>query len=574
MTIIWHIVRKDLRRLRWWLVGWAGMLALPILLGVRIATGEPMSDEDWRALRGTVESLTMLELGMAYLLVILSIAEDGPVGSNQFWLTRPAGGRKVATAKFITAVLIVFVLPCLVMLPWWLWSGFGVVEVRHAALEIAVLGFLIGVPAALIATQTDSIPRALLWSLVMAAVGMTMFPVFITISTGPEEAAMRATRLIVAVAIFWLHALLAAAVQYGIRNRLRTAQLAVSAVAVLLLAQFSMTLWPKLWLGPEELVEKDAAKAAGVTVEVQQATRSPGPRTAPNVERWDSIEVTYAASGIPAGLKLLGDNARQQWRWDNLAIERLRHLYAVGPGDMFGLGPGRTDPETEQWRRERWRQEHPNNPDGYPTFRHPEKWTLGLSAPVPRSIAQRMVTEAPQFEAKLWMQLVRPTLRYEMPLRVAQRAAGNGSSTRVARIDHVAQISPSSNPYLWLMETKPFRFGDHLRWELNRIYRYHLGWTETRYVLLNRQQREVFDIGYALNEPGITVHGVTLSWRSVPLRGGGFAVVRNGRWVERPGWADGATLALVAKEPEALFARDVRVERLTVKETARHPTLP
>ena len=42
MKLVLHIVGKDLRRLRWWLLAWVGTLALPILVGVRLPNAAPV----------------------------------------------------------------------------------------------------------------------------------------------------------------------------------------------------------------------------------------------------------------------------------------------------------------------------------------------------------------------------------------------------------------------------------------------------------------------------------------------------------------------------------------------------
>ena len=45
MKLILHIIAKDLRRLRGWLVAWLVVLALPVLLGLKALGAEPAPNE-------------------------------------------------------------------------------------------------------------------------------------------------------------------------------------------------------------------------------------------------------------------------------------------------------------------------------------------------------------------------------------------------------------------------------------------------------------------------------------------------------------------------------------------------
>lgn len=100
MKLIWHIIRKDLRRLAWVYGAWA--VAGTYLLfyrGLNI-----IQRSIWDNV-GIVALFTFLALGIA--LVAAIVQEDGLCGANEFWRTRPIAAGRLMTAK-LGLVLISF----------------------------------------------------------------------------------------------------------------------------------------------------------------------------------------------------------------------------------------------------------------------------------------------------------------------------------------------------------------------------------------------------------------------------------------------------------------------------------
>lgn len=111
MSQMWHIVRKDLRRLRWVWLAWCAVVIADT--AVRII-GAPVAFSGFAARQAVAQIATTLGLLNALLTVVLvsAVAHDEPlVGEDAFWITRPIERGSLMAAK-------VFLLGCgLIVLP-------------------------------------------------------------------------------------------------------------------------------------------------------------------------------------------------------------------------------------------------------------------------------------------------------------------------------------------------------------------------------------------------------------------------------------------------------------------------
>jgi hypothetical protein len=222
MNATLQIVRKDFRRLRGWLICWIAILLLPIAMGFRLLGQDPLADKHWSA-PATLAIITGLEVVVGYILTLLLIHEDRIVGTDQFWLTRPISRCRLLAAKAIGAFAMVGLIPVAVFLPWWLWCGFGIGQIVHAARETVMVLALVVVAGALLASLTDSLARAMLWTLVLAAValfGMLFFTVLnaARVRTG-NDMALVISRSVVAVVVVGVECAAVVVVQFLIRRR-------------------------------------------------------------------------------------------------------------------------------------------------------------------------------------------------------------------------------------------------------------------------------------------------------------------------------------------------------------------
>ncbi len=102
MNLVWHIIRKDLRRLASTYAGWA-------IAGIYLIFYRELNIVQrsiWDNI-GIVALFTFLALGIALIAAI--IQEDGLCGTNEFWRTRPIAAGRLLTAK-MTLVLVSFAL--------------------------------------------------------------------------------------------------------------------------------------------------------------------------------------------------------------------------------------------------------------------------------------------------------------------------------------------------------------------------------------------------------------------------------------------------------------------------------
>lgn len=130
MSVTWHIVRKDLFRLRWGFALWA------TLLGAYAAFASIQSNLDdggyysflivaW--IFGTL-FLPMFGIG----LVMGVFSDDSANDSDAFWVTRPISGARMLAAKVVVLLLLVPV-PALVLLPWWVANGLTLSQLASSA---------------------------------------------------------------------------------------------------------------------------------------------------------------------------------------------------------------------------------------------------------------------------------------------------------------------------------------------------------------------------------------------------------------------------------------------------------
>src|SRR5687767_13266338 len=98
-----HIIRKDLRRLRWWLAAWIGLLVARV--GLVVAESRTFSDDmaEQFVLGQANAIVTMITFVMLGLLIARLVHEEPLAGLDWFWLTRPYDRHALLTAKLLVA---------------------------------------------------------------------------------------------------------------------------------------------------------------------------------------------------------------------------------------------------------------------------------------------------------------------------------------------------------------------------------------------------------------------------------------------------------------------------------------
>ena len=118
MRLMWHVVRKDLGRLRWQLAAWLAILGAKYVMGFGVIWFGPFSDEAHKNLEIVVRALGASEVVVTFFLTALLVQGDAPVGSRQFWVTRPISGARLLGAKLLG-------LACSSSCHRWCWPGRG-----------------------------------------------------------------------------------------------------------------------------------------------------------------------------------------------------------------------------------------------------------------------------------------------------------------------------------------------------------------------------------------------------------------------------------------------------------------
>ena len=168
MSLTWHIIAKDLSRMRLAILAWLGLMALKILFYASVSGvfGSPSLPWLIRLGRGPeVPIRGCIEPIIAFVRVGWMVFEDSLAGTDAFWVTRPISGARLLAAKTLGAALLFVLLPVAINVPWWLSCGFGAVQIAHAAIPMAAEYSVIVVVGMGVASATTSFPRYFLWTI-------------------------------------------------------------------------------------------------------------------------------------------------------------------------------------------------------------------------------------------------------------------------------------------------------------------------------------------------------------------------------------------------------------------------
>ena len=107
-----HIVRKDVRRLRWVLVLWVVVLAMRVAFSLFTLTLAESANTSFN-LRQLFSPIVTIELLITALIVVRLVHEEALVGFTPFWLTRPYDRGALVRAKLLLATVVLVGLPLL-----------------------------------------------------------------------------------------------------------------------------------------------------------------------------------------------------------------------------------------------------------------------------------------------------------------------------------------------------------------------------------------------------------------------------------------------------------------------------
>lgn len=147
MKQVLHLTRAELRRLRWWPLGWL-VLQVPGLLAL-YATNQEYRTE---AYSSTAHYSAIFGLVWAYFLTVEVWSSIDPRRQDRFWQTRPIAPAVLAASHMLSLVVMLWLIPNLLSLSFWVFSGTPVADWTGAAMHIGrengigmLVGLLVGV---------------------------------------------------------------------------------------------------------------------------------------------------------------------------------------------------------------------------------------------------------------------------------------------------------------------------------------------------------------------------------------------------------------------------------------------
>ncbi|MES2696291.1 MAG: hypothetical protein V4773_22660 [Verrucomicrobiota bacterium] len=148
MKLVWHIVAKDMRRLR---LPWAVWMVFVVGSALYFALHpgvEPRGPEMWLRVANSFALVgAAAQFFVGFVLTGVLILEDAVIGTEVFWATRPVGRARLLAAKVIAAMLLFVVAPTVGLMPVWWAAGFNGGEVFAATVEAVVKHGLVTVVA-------------------------------------------------------------------------------------------------------------------------------------------------------------------------------------------------------------------------------------------------------------------------------------------------------------------------------------------------------------------------------------------------------------------------------------------
>ena len=309
MSVIFSLVRKDLRLLRWPWLGWLGVLFAQLALAVWCVLATRFTEKEHN-LAAQLNLVLNVALGLlVYVLVLRLVQADAPLRTRAFWRTRPITGGGLLSAKALAAFLLFGLAPVLVWSPWWLVNGLRGADLALAAADLLFWQALIILPAFLLASLVDSFGRAVLWSVVQAAV-IICFDVFTSppfVSPGAVSPDLSASRMVTVCAVVAL--VFPSLVVWQFLRR-RTAAV-ITGYALLYLVAVAITLYSpydfkpparvRTWNERHPWTELHPEVAQSFTLRAVSARYYHGQNTHQRERAWVGLNSQWKIEGVPAG---------------------------------------------------------------------------------------------------------------------------------------------------------------------------------------------------------------------------------------------------------------------------------
>jgi hypothetical protein len=542
MNLIWHIVKKDLRALKWPLLLWTLLIVAKLGVAVLLLTAHGTEGPAW-FLRMDAAAKILTGLGfISFVLVAALIQQDLLVGTTAFWMTRPISGARLLGAKLLGIGLIFGVLPVVLTLPWWLGCGLSLRDMGWAAAETVGLQFVVVMLGLLWAVVTDGLARFLLWTLVLVfaiVTGVASIAAYLQRAgatfPSPDLLWTRIALVMVIAAV----AIAAVAVhQFTTR---RTARSVGGIAAAATLTVVIGLWWPWSWelkSRYDEMISQDdfgsgpaRREPPGLQYSLGQAwLMSPGQKSSPY--RAATIEMEMKVAGLPPSQFLLAQYADHLWRWPDGTVQRGRSFvhFADVDGEMIRQGLGAA---------------------GEPRDVTPAPEKTMLTVAVSPGMAARMQAEAPSYRLRLRSWVVKYQSTDPVPLQPGPSGAGGLAGERIAAIEKEGE-----ELVVTFVRHYPALLADDLFGDRPPLAEW------VNYVLLSRD-RSYLNRGGIRDAFRTKVAGVEIDWRTMAYRasakGGGPRPL-----LEAINALNDAELLKITYTQQAYFNHEIDVDHFTL----------
>ena len=439
MHLIWHIIRKDLSGTRWLLLVWLALNVTPILVGWWALGG---SEGAFKATALFSENLSYIwifvPVAMTLFITVSFVHEDRLIGMSSHWPVLPVSGGRLLAAKVSGLLLVLWVLPVFVALPWWLANRFGVADILQGVLQQAVLVVPAMMMALMVASLTGSYGRFLVGTLALYLILMVGFS--LAAGFGQVEPGAVALRPDVRVSRRWLAlmvvvtTMVAVVIHQYLRRRLT--------VSIGLLALgggvtgLILTVWP--WsIVPRSVGSATPTPMARPTIQVQwgettirraQPMRGLRPGMA-----WIMIENVATTTGLGPREAWTGRIRSVELKWADGTVAS----FGEKPAERLQMGGGFVESEDSEAE----------------VFRIRHRVRLWFNAEIPESLLAKMVQEPPTLSAEVDGYVHRGDLLAEVPI-----TGGNVLASGSLRMEIVSseRTSPFDQTVVAVM-TQPAR---------------------------------------------------------------------------------------------------------------------
>ena len=424
MNLTWHIVKKDLRALKWPLLLWLLLIVTKLGIGVALLNADGREGVEWFAKMDALsKGLTAFEF-ISFVLVAALIQEDLLVGTTAFWMTRPISGARLLRAKLLSIGLVFGFMPVLVTLPWWLGCGYGLREIAWAAAETVAAQAIAVLLGLLWAVVTDGFARFLMWTLVMLFAIPTLtgtLAYYLTRGQPSPTSDLVTTRLTVGFILAVLG--IAVVVVHQFLTRRTGRSIAVIGVTAGLIIGVGVW-WPWTW-GIESRVYSylirqaegewpAAAEPAGLKF-TQVSAQLPLPRPGARAGRSSVLQTKYRVEGLPESAGLLAYYSNHTWRWPDGTI---RQGYTWSRSDLAELAAEKALGMALKTA---------------PAGQYAD--TVTTSAGVPTATVERLRAEPPAYTLEARLRLIKFETPTAVPLQAGPRTLKEGLGERIAGVE-------------------------------------------------------------------------------------------------------------------------------------------